>query len=73
MIVTAGLGRTQEWGGPIVEIHPGDVIWCPPGVKHWHGASPDTAMTHISIVEGLDGKNVEWMERVTDKQYNAIE
>jgi quercetin dioxygenase-like cupin family protein len=69
LIVTAGVGRTQEWGGPIVEIKPGDVIWCPPGVKHWHGASPTTAMTHIAITGTLNGKNVEWMEKVSDEQY----
>lgn len=71
LIVTSGLGYTQEWGGPIVEIHPGDVITCPTGVKHWHGASPHNAMTHISVVEELDGKNVNWMEKVTDEQYNS--
>jgi quercetin dioxygenase-like cupin family protein len=71
LLVTAGVGRTQEWGGPIVEIKPGDVIWCPPGVKHWHGASPTTAMTHISLTGTIDGKNVEWMEKVTDEQYNG--
>jgi quercetin dioxygenase-like cupin family protein len=61
LIVTAGLGWTQCWGGPIEEIRPGDVLWCPPGVKHWHGASPKTAMTHIAIQEQLNGKNVEWL------------
>ena len=71
LIVTAGLGWTQCWGGPIEEIRPGDVIWCPPGVKHWHGATPKTAMTHIAIVEKLDGKTVDWMEKVTDEQYLA--
>lgn len=69
LVVTSGVGFTQEWGGPIVEIHPGDVITCPPGVKHWHGASPHNAMTHLSVVEELDGKNVEWLEKVTDEQY----
>lgn len=69
LVVTSGVGFTQEWGGPIVEIHPGDVISCPPGVKHWHGASPHNAMTHLSVVEELDGKNVEWLEKVTDEQY----
>ncbi|HWR42252.1 (R)-mandelonitrile lyase [Sporomusa sp.] len=73
LLVTAGVGLTQEWGGPIVEIHPGDVIWCPPGVKHWHGASPTTAMTHLAFSGVLDGKTVEWLEKVTDKQYNDIE
>jgi quercetin dioxygenase-like cupin family protein len=71
LIVTAGLGWTQCWGGPIEEIRPGGVIWCPPGVKHWHGATPKTAMTHIAIVEKLDGKSVDWMEKVTDEQYLA--
>jgi quercetin dioxygenase-like cupin family protein len=69
LLVTAGVGRTQEWGGPIVEIKAGDVIWCPPGVKHWHGASPTTAMTHIAITGTLNGKNVEWLEKVSDEQY----
>jgi quercetin dioxygenase-like cupin family protein len=71
IIVTSGVGRTQEWGGPIVEIKAGDVIWCPPGVKHWHGASPTTAMTHLVITGMKNGKNVEWMEKVTDAQYNG--
>ncbi|WP_218043522.1 cupin domain-containing protein [Oryzomonas japonica] len=71
LLVTAGVGRTQEWGGPIVEIKAGDVIWCPPGVKHWHGASPATAMTHIAITGTVNGKNVEWLEKVTDEQYNG--
>jgi len=69
LIVTAGLGWTQCWGGPVEEIRPGDVIWCPPGVKHWHGATPTTAMTHIAIQEALDGKVVDWMEKVSDEQY----
>lgn len=71
LIVTSGSGLTQCWEGPIKEIRPGDVIWCPPGHKHWHGASPTTAMTHIAIVEALDGKTVEWMERVSDEQYRG--
>ena len=71
LIVTAGVGRTQAWGGPIEEITAGDVIWCPPQVKHWHGASPTTAMTHIAITGTLHGKNVEWMEQVTDEQYHG--
>jgi quercetin dioxygenase-like cupin family protein len=71
LIVTAGCGWTQCWGGRIEEIRPGDVIWCPPGEKHWHGATPTTAMTHIAIVEALDGKTVEWMEKVSDDQYYA--
>jgi quercetin dioxygenase-like cupin family protein len=69
LIVTQGVGRTQDWGGPIVEVRPGDHIWCPPGVKHWHGASPGSAMTHLTLSGTRDGKNVEWMERVTDEQY----
>lgn len=69
LIVTHGVGRTQEWGGPVVEVRAGDHVWCPPGVKHWHGASPTTAMTHIALSGTRDGKAVEWMERVTDEQY----
>jgi quercetin dioxygenase-like cupin family protein len=69
LIVTAGRGRAQRWDGPIEEIRPGDVVWFPPGEKHWHGAAPTTAMTHIAIQEQLDGKVVEWMEKVTDEQY----
>ncbi|HEY4147229.1 (R)-mandelonitrile lyase [Pinirhizobacter sp.] len=71
LIVTAGCGWTQCEGEPIVEIRPGDVIWCPPGHKHWHGASPTTAMTHIAVQEALDGTNVQWKEHVTDEQYLA--
>ena len=71
LIVTAGVGRTQAWGGPIEEIKAGDVIWCPPQVKHWHGASPTTAMTHIAITGTINGKNVAWMEKVTDEQYHG--
>ena len=71
LVVTAGSGRVQNWTGPIEEISSGDVAWCPPGEKHWHGAAPTTAMTHISIVEQLDGKGVEWMEHVSDEQYQA--
>jgi quercetin dioxygenase-like cupin family protein len=69
LIVTSGLGWTQCWGEPKQEIRPGDVIWCPPGTKHWHGATPTTAMTHIAIVEKLDGKTVDWLEKVSDEQY----
>lgn len=69
LIVTAGLGWAQREGGPVEEIRPGDVVWFEPGEKHWHGASPLTAMTHIAIQEGQDGKMVDWMERVTDAQY----
>ena len=71
LIVTSGVGRVQRWGGPGEEIRAGDVVWTPPGVKHWHGASPTTAMSHIAIQEQLDGKVVEWMEKVTDEQYGA--
>jgi quercetin dioxygenase-like cupin family protein len=69
LIVTAGLGWVQTEGGPIEEIRPGDVVWFPPGEKHWHGASPTTAVTHIAIQESLDGKNVDWFEHVSDSQY----
>jgi quercetin dioxygenase-like cupin family protein len=69
LIVTAGCGRVQREGGPIEEIHPGDVICLPPGEKHWHGAAPTTAVTHIAIQEQLDGKLVDWMEKVSDEQY----
>jgi len=69
LIVTAGVGRVQRWGGPVQEIRPGDVVWTPPGVKHWHGAAPSTAMTHIAIQDTVDGRNVEWMEKVSDEQY----
>lgn len=70
LFVTAGCGRAQRWGGPVEEIRPGDVIWFAPGEKHWHGAAPATAMTHIAIVEQLDGKAADWMEHVTDEQYS---
>src|SRR5512144_1825086 len=69
LIVTFGRGRVQREGGPIEDIHAGDVVWFEPGERHWHGASPTTAMTHIAIAEMLDGKVVEWMEHVTDEQY----
>jgi quercetin dioxygenase-like cupin family protein len=69
LIVTAGVGRVQQWGGPVQEIRPGDVIWTPPGVKHWHGAAPTTAVTHIAIQDAVGGKNVEWLEKVSDAQY----
>ncbi len=71
LIVTAGFGLAQRDGGPIEEIRPGDVVWFPPNERHWHGASPTTAMTHIAIQEALDGKAVDWMEQVTDDQYGA--
>ena len=69
LIVTAGTGWIQEWGGPTQEIREGDVVWIPPGQKHWHGATSTISMTHIAIQEFLDGKNAEWMEKVTDEQY----
>jgi quercetin dioxygenase-like cupin family protein len=71
LIVTAGCGRAQREGGPIEEIRPGDVVVFAPGEKHWHGAAPTTAMTHIAIQEALDGKAVEWMEKVSDEQYQG--
>ena len=71
LIVTAGCGWVQRWGGPIEEIRPGDVVWFEPSEKHWHGAAPTTAMTHIAIVEQLDGKGVDWMEKVSDEQYQT--
>ena len=69
LIVTAGFGRVQREGDPVEEIRPGDVVWFPPGEKHWHGASPNTAMTHIAIQEELDGTTADWMEKVSDEQY----
>ena len=69
LIVTFGRGRVQKEGSPIEEIHPGDVVWIEPDEKHWHGAGPTTAMTHIAIQEALDGKAVEWMEKVSDEDY----
>ena len=69
LIVISGLGRVRRWGGEIEEIRPGDVVWLAPGEKHWHGAAPATAMTHIAIQEELDGKVVDWMEKVSDEQY----
>jgi 4-carboxymuconolactone decarboxylase len=71
LIVTAGTGRVQRWGDPVDEIRQGDVVWIPPGQKHWHGAAPNRAMAHIAIAEQLDGKTVEWMEKVSDAQYSA--
>ena len=73
LIVVSGLGRAQREDGPVEEIRPGDVVWFAPGEKHWHGASPATAMTHIAIQEALDGSVVEWLEHVTDEQYHARE
>jgi len=69
LIVTFGLGWVQREGGPIEEVRPGDVVWFPPGEKHWHGATPATAMTHIAIQEVLNGKSVDWLEKVSDEQY----
>ncbi len=71
LVVTAGFGRVQRLGGPVEEIRPGDVVWFEPGEKHWHGASPTTAMTHIAIQERLDGKAVDWLEHVSDEQYEG--
>ncbi len=69
LIVVSGRGFVQAWGGPIREIRPGDVIWTRPGEKHWHGAAPDSSMAHIAVQEALDGKVVDWMEKVTDEEY----
>ncbi|MGF6174280.1 (R)-mandelonitrile lyase [Ensifer sp. 4252] len=71
LIVLSGLGRVQREGGPVEEIRPGDVVWFEPGEKHWHGASPAVAMTHVAIAEALDGKVVDWMEKVSDADYQA--
>ena len=69
LIVTAGNGLTQQWGKPVQPLRTGDVVWCPPGVKHWHGATPTSALTHIALTGTLDGKNVQWLEKVSDAQY----
>lgn len=71
LIVTFGRGRVQREGGPVEEIRPGDVVWFAPGERHWHGASPDTGMSHIAVQEVKDGEVVTWMEQVTDAQYNT--
>lgn len=71
LVVTSGVGRVQEWGKPIQVVRPGDVVWCPPGVKHWHGAAPGTAMTHLAVTGVRDGQNVKWLEKVTDAQYQG--
>ena len=71
LLVVSGLGRVQREGGPTEEIRPGDIVWFSPGEKHWHGASPGCAMSHIAIAEALDGKSVDWMEKVTDAQYGT--
>ena len=73
LIVTSGVGRVQKWGGPVEEIRPGDVVWFEPGEKHWHGASSTVAMSHIAIQEALNGKVVDWMEKVSNEQYNDQE
>ena len=70
LVVTSGVGRTQVWGEPVQEIRPGAVVWCKAGVKHWHGAGSTTAMSHLAVTGTADGKNVEWMEKVSDAQYN---
>lgn len=72
LIITFGCGLVQRQGGKIEEVHPGDIVWFPPGEKHWHGAKPDTAMSHIAIQEQLDGKSVDWMEKVSEEQYNMF-
>ncbi len=72
LFVTFGCGRVQRWGGSVEEIRPGDVVSIAPGEKHWHGATPTTAMTHIAIQEKLEGKNVDWMEKVSDEQYGGL-
>jgi quercetin dioxygenase-like cupin family protein len=69
LIVMTGVGLAQEWGGPVQEIRPGDIVWIAPAVKHWHGASATAGMSHIAFSEALDGKTVEWMEKVSDEQY----
>jgi quercetin dioxygenase-like cupin family protein len=69
LLVTAGFGRVQRDGGAVESIRPGDIVWFAPGEKHWHGAAPDCAITHIAIAEALDGKVVDWMEKATDEQY----
>jgi quercetin dioxygenase-like cupin family protein len=70
LVVVSGMGLIQEWGKPVQEIRPGDVAWCPPGVKHWHGAAPKTAMTHLAVTGTANGRNVEWMEKVSDEQHS---
>lgn len=71
LVVVSGVGLTQEWGRPVQEIRPGDVVWCPPGMKHWHGAASATAMSHLAVAGTVDGKNVEWMEKVSDEHYST--
>jgi len=69
LIITSGYGWVQREGGPIEEVRPGDIVWFPPGEKHWHGATPTTSMTHIAVQESLSGKNVDWLEKVSDRHY----
>ena len=71
LVVMSGLGLTQEWGKPVQVLRPGDVVWCPPGVKHWHGAAPTTAMSHLAVTGNSNGRNVDWMEKVSDEQYKT--
>ncbi|EJK88225.1 cupin domain-containing protein [Agrobacterium sp. SHOUNA12C] len=71
LLVVSGIGRVQREGGPVEDIRPGDIVWFEPGEKHWHGAAPDCAMSHVAIVEMLDGKAVDWMEKVTDREYGG--
>jgi len=71
LLVLSGLGRVQREGGAIEEIRPGDIVWFPPGEKHWHGAAPDCAMSHVAIAEALDGRSVDWLEKVTDAEYRG--
>ena len=71
LVVTAGSGLTQEWGKRVQPLKEGDVVWCPPGVKHWHGAAPGSALTHLALTGALDGKAVQWMEKVSDEQYQS--
>ncbi|EEE11724.1 cupin 2, conserved barrel domain protein [Burkholderia multivorans CGD2M] len=71
LVVVSGVGLVQEWGKPVQIVRPGDAIWCPPGVKHWHGAAPTTAVTFLTVSGTVDGKNVEWLEKVTDEQYGS--
>ena len=73
LVVTAGTGRVQQWGGAAQELREGDVVWTPPGVKHWHGAAPNTALTHIAVQEAVGGRNVDWLEQVTDAQYASAQ
>ncbi|GAA5233518.1 cupin domain-containing protein [Verticiella sediminum] len=70
LVVSSGVGLVQEWGQPVQVVRPGDAIWCPPGVKHWHGAAPKTAVTYLTVTGTVDDKNVDWMEKVTDEQYH---